>query len=594
MPELPFEIVAAAFALFFGVACTGKATGRRGWYELARRVSGDRLALPTALIVPSAEAGIAILCIVRPDVGLAGAAFVLALFAGAVALRRDLHGAPCGCFGPLLHSKLGPGLAARNAVLASLAVVAAVGARSATVGPSALLIAFAIAATVAAAVALEQAVSRRRAGPPLGSRQDVDGVPGPAVVLFVVPGCPACERALEHIDALDGVESTVVIGPASEDARATLAASVGRLGRLDLQSLYDSWQIRTTPFAVALDGEKRVVATGLATSAERIEAFARAAAGDPEAAESAFAGLDVPVTRRAVAIGFAQTAVFAFLAGPAGASLRRGLLHLGADDEPKWVRRFRRTVDLPTPRYEERRDNVYRGRHCNGFADMLVDRGVIDHGDDAHRGAGGYTWASGLEARGSDAWKSVKAGVCKRDEQKWENWQGHCPCDDPPVPYYKESVCKADCPHGLLCFGVQCQTDSRQICIRAIVDICIEVDDIVMSVLQWEPSFGRHRPRNAQKCLDIAEAYNQHVRDHEMGHAKRIIDAIESTDSGYKNRSFTACADTEAAARAKIEQQINQTVDRAKKDFFSLEQRETASWHRTDGESYKLDCRPCP
>jgi len=84
---------------------------------------------PVARVLPAGEAAIG-LALLAPAAGaaaaLAGAA-LLALYtaAAAVALARGRRGLPCGCGGPAGAGVLGPALLARNAVLVTLALVAA-------------------------------------------------------------------------------------------------------------------------------------------------------------------------------------------------------------------------------------------------------------------------------------------------------------------------------------------------------------------------------------------------------------------------------------------------------------------------------------
>jgi len=83
---------------------------------VARALPVGEAAIGLGLLVPAAGAAAA----------LAGAA-LLSLYtaAAAVALARGRRGLPCGCGGPAGAGVLGPALLARNAVLVTLALVAA-------------------------------------------------------------------------------------------------------------------------------------------------------------------------------------------------------------------------------------------------------------------------------------------------------------------------------------------------------------------------------------------------------------------------------------------------------------------------------------
>ena len=582
MPQPSFEIVAAGFALLFCAAAVGKAAGWAGWMELARRASGERLAPVTAGLVPFVEISVAVLCIARAALGLALAAVVLAVFAAVVALRRDLRRAPCSCFGPLLRSELGPRLAARNAVLAALAAAAAAGGAGTQVRSSSLFFAVVLVTPIAVAVALHRAISRRRVGPARGSHQAIDGLDGPAVILFAVPGCPACERLVDQLPALSArVQLEIAVGPGSEDDRTELARRLEGRARLDLLDLYERWQIHTTPFAVALDSVARVVSAGPVLSPERLVEIASAALGESDPAETRS-------TRREVLVAFAQGLALLAVPGVAAAALRR----TGRTVVSGWTQ----VVSGPAGRSDTQPDithdkrNRSRTSHCNKFADRL-DRGVYANGrfmgkDEQGKPIGGYTAASGLEDYRPNGWQKAHASVCKQVETTYEDWRGHCPCDG--KAYYKESFCKAECPKGLRCFGIQCVTDYRRVCIEAMVDVCVSVPKITISVLRWQP------PRKAKAaCHSIADAYDDAVLEHELKHAADINRTVDDVNSEFTNQRAVGCGPNATAARAALNAEIQKIVDRAKQRLWSLDHERTAELHATDSGT-TLDCRACP
>jgi hypothetical protein len=131
----------------------------------------ESLARPTAIAVPVAELVIA--AFVIPDAtaragGLA-AALALIVFAAAVVRLMARGEAPdCNCFGPLHSSRVGPGMLARNLVLAGFGVSVAVAGPGAGLGIAfaawAGLVGAAGIAVVGCVTWRERARTRRRLG----------------------------------------------------------------------------------------------------------------------------------------------------------------------------------------------------------------------------------------------------------------------------------------------------------------------------------------------------------------------------------------------------------------------------------------------
>ncbi len=121
-------VLRAALALLFALAAVHKARAPREFRAVlgAYRLLPAVLVGPAALALPAVEAALAA-ALALPAVegaGLVGAAALLLLYAGAMAVnlargRRDLD---CGCLGPARRRPIGPGLVARNLVLAAAAL----------------------------------------------------------------------------------------------------------------------------------------------------------------------------------------------------------------------------------------------------------------------------------------------------------------------------------------------------------------------------------------------------------------------------------------------------------------------------------------
>jgi Methylamine utilisation protein MauE len=125
-------LVAAAYALLFAAALLGKVDGWPSWSEA---VSGfvprrARIATVVRFGVPPAEGAVAAVSLLQPKVGLLASGALLGIFAAVVVGLRSSHeGEECNCFGAVASSRISLGLAARNAVLAGIALGVALATR---------------------------------------------------------------------------------------------------------------------------------------------------------------------------------------------------------------------------------------------------------------------------------------------------------------------------------------------------------------------------------------------------------------------------------------------------------------------------------
>ena len=284
-------------------------------------------------------------------------------------------------------------------------------------------------------------------------------------------------------------------------------------------------------------------------------------------------------TRRDVLIAFAQGV--ALLALPSFASAG-----VGRTRSP-----HRTVISLSPQRSSTKPDitndprNTSRSRHCDKFAD-LVDRGVYAEGKYQGFGHTGYTAADGLEDDSPGGWKKAHAGVCKQVESRIDEWRGHCPCDN--KVYYKESLCKTECPKGLKCFGIQCVTDYRRVCLEAMVDVCVSVPKITVSVLRWKPG-----KKSKAACRQTASDFNEQNMAHELRHVSDINRSVDDVNDEFKNQSVRGCGATEAEARAALNANIEKLKDQARRRLWDLDHDRSDQLHRSE-PSPPLDCRPCP
>jgi uncharacterized membrane protein YphA (DoxX/SURF4 family) len=128
--SVAFFIVRLAVAALFLVAALAKFPNRQRTRARVR-IFGvpERLSGPVALVLPVGELAIAVLIVpaATARLGAVLAAVVLVMFSAAVARLMIRGEAPeCHCFGPLHSSSVGPGMLARNLLLAGLALCAAI------------------------------------------------------------------------------------------------------------------------------------------------------------------------------------------------------------------------------------------------------------------------------------------------------------------------------------------------------------------------------------------------------------------------------------------------------------------------------------
>lgn len=117
------QTLAALMGIVLLVAAFGKLDAWRAWRKKTRAWFGSRVAATLARrLLPISEVVVAILCFVRPSVGLVAAAALLSLFAGGSAYLTVRHaGEDCGCFGALMPSRIGWALVVRNGAAAATA-----------------------------------------------------------------------------------------------------------------------------------------------------------------------------------------------------------------------------------------------------------------------------------------------------------------------------------------------------------------------------------------------------------------------------------------------------------------------------------------
>jgi len=113
-----------AFATLFVVSGSSKIDRYRSWREFASTLTGVRSAAwAISVCLPLGELGLSLALLGWPRIGLIAAAILLfALAFGSVIAYYRVGPVQCNCFGASSSHRLGWGVAARNAVLAVLAM----------------------------------------------------------------------------------------------------------------------------------------------------------------------------------------------------------------------------------------------------------------------------------------------------------------------------------------------------------------------------------------------------------------------------------------------------------------------------------------
>lgn len=120
-------------------------------------------------------------------------------------------------------------------------------------------------------------------GPEIGTRLEIPGIDSGAgsVVLFIAPGCEPCANLLPSVPVVQrnhpDISLVAVVSYGDEEARETYAESVGDFARADLDHLYKEWQIPGTPFALSVDGQRRLRLKGIVNTLEQLTVMAEAA-----------------------------------------------------------------------------------------------------------------------------------------------------------------------------------------------------------------------------------------------------------------------------------------------------------------------------
>jgi methylamine dehydrogenase accessory protein MauD len=318
-------VIRVVLALVFATAGVAKLRDLHGTrHSLQEFGVGERLARPSAVLLPLAELAVAVGLVFKPTAQWAalGALLLLLVFMAGIAnaMRQGL--APdCNCFGQIHSAPAGRTTLIRNGVLSALALVALVGGPGPAINSWAsdsgvaevLAIAFGAAALALGAWAWQlratarglanDVTSMRRElalippGLPVGAKApdfaltSVDGGDTvtlenllergkPVLLMFTAPNCGPCSQIFPSLrrwqQSLSGQITVALVSSGSVEQNQPVVDEHG-LERLLVQEgieTFNAFRIRSTPSGVLVSAEGRI-ATTTAQSVFEIEPMVR-------------------------------------------------------------------------------------------------------------------------------------------------------------------------------------------------------------------------------------------------------------------------------------------------------------------------------
>lgn len=321
-------VLRLALAAVFVTAAAGKAMDLAG----SRKALVDfgfttRLAALGGPALPVLEVLIAAALVVTATArwgALAALVLLGGFIVGIASLLRAGRAPDCHCFGQIHSEPVGASTLIRNAVLATAALVVAIGAPGRSLGSfdsEGLALLLTGMATVALALAVavlarenrelrKRPQRQRPSGLPAGTRAPGFSLPDvrggevtlaehldagrPVVVAFVSPGCGPCKAFLPDLArwqrTLSGTVAVLAVSDGEMEANLALADETGLGSLLVAQRARVSAQynVRATPSAVLVDADG-TIATSAALGGPAIEALVRVAVRRNEATPPAAA-----------------------------------------------------------------------------------------------------------------------------------------------------------------------------------------------------------------------------------------------------------------------------------------------------------------
>lgn len=318
-------VIRLLLAIVFATAGVGKLRDLQGTRSSLQEFGvGERLARPSAVLLPLAELAVAVALVFRPTAqwGALAALLLLLVFLAGIgnALRHGI--APdCNCFGQIHSAPAGRGTLIRNAILSALALVAltagpgpAVDSWASDSGVAAIVAIFAVAAAIAlGAWALQlRAVAQRLADDLATARRELSLIPPglplaakapnfsllsvntgetvtleglldrgqPVLLMFTAPGCGPCGEIFPSLrrwqQTLSQRLTVALISSGTPESNQYLVDEHGLEQLLVQQGIetFNDYRIRSTPSGVLISADGRI-ATTTAQSVFEIEPMVR-------------------------------------------------------------------------------------------------------------------------------------------------------------------------------------------------------------------------------------------------------------------------------------------------------------------------------
>lgn len=226
--------------------------------------------------------------------------------------------------------------------------------------------------------------------------------------------------------------------------------------------------------------------------------------------------------------------------------------------------------------------NDFRGS-CTEFNDYRQTTGVTDVEGATHPGYSGWTHA--------------KVTFSFTYQYSIERPKGKLYCACNKKAYEDIRTCQRECKVTLGCFAGICQptdSDSGQICIDATLDPTPRQFSVIAtpSRLNWKPT-----SKPTKSCTSEINSWISRVNAHEASHVKDVRSVVANKNNAWARTKHTykGCGDTEAAAKAKAEQAIQDALSSEAQAINELIQSNASNFHSTAAGAPigDIDCSIC-
>jgi hypothetical protein len=213
---------------------------------------------------------------------------------------------------------------------------------------------------------------------------------------------------------------------------------------------------------------------------------------------------------------------------------------------------------------------------CDDVSKKRHDVGVQDGKGNTHPSYAGWT-------EGNTSYSSYKFDYKRDGGQKVK-----CGCTG--KTYDSASACTNECKASLACFtGICSPVDGGPVCLTTTkVDVTFKSNAKAYG-LSWKPG----KPISAQ-CNAEKNRWENDIKKHESKHVQDIKDVAKKANDDWKSKSYKACAETESAAKQKLDEQIKTDLDNEITEMKKEIDKKSEEFHKTkDSEIKDPDCSIC-